>query len=166
MYRRQQLLGREWLRQGWHVGGEPTGQWAGMLLVPDVQNGEVWQFAADVSNQLWPVQSRHPGVRDEKINISQAEREFIGRKAVVGLKDTVIGLPQGTHHELEQVWFFIGNDNVWPLVEEDPVRGCDCKPLDPATTAGRGRTGVESVLKIARIPAAGYAPTVPFSTVR
>ncbi len=78
-----------------------------MVLIPDVQNGQSGQLTADLSDQFWPVQSRHRGVRDEKSNGSEAEREFIGREAVVGLIDTVIGLSEGAHHGVEQRALFV-----------------------------------------------------------
>jgi hypothetical protein len=37
--------------------------------------------------------------------------------AIVGLKHTIAGIPKCTHHQVEQLWVFVGNDEVRALAE-------------------------------------------------
>jgi hypothetical protein len=70
-----------------------------------------------MTNQVWPVHSRHTRVGDQEIYVSQSQSQFKGRLSIMRLEHTVICGPKRTNHHVQQFGLLIGNNDMSPLVE-------------------------------------------------
>jgi hypothetical protein len=69
-----------------------------------------------MTNELWPIQSRHAGVGDQEVDI-QRQGQFIGRLPIIGLKHPVVLGPEGTNDHVQQGGLLVGYDDMSPWGE-------------------------------------------------